>query len=85
MGENRTMALVDARNLIKTYQVDQRTRFLSLLGAQTVIVENGRIVAIGDPADVAVPDDARRIDARNRFLMPGLVEMHAHVPVAESA
>ena len=51
-------------------------------GVQTVVVEDGLIVAVGD--DVDVPADAKHIDGRDRYLMPGLTEMHAHVPNSEA-
>jgi imidazolonepropionase-like amidohydrolase len=47
---------------------------------QTVVVRDGRIVAMGPSASARIPDDALRIDGRGRWLMPGLAEMHAHVP-----
>lgn len=47
---------------------------------QTVVVENGRIVAVGSTATTAVPAGAIRVEGRGKFLMPGLAEMHAHVP-----
>lgn len=50
------------------------------LADQTVIVEGGRIRAVGPSARTAVPAGATRIDGRGKFLMPGLAEMHAHVP-----
>ena len=46
----------------------------------TVLVQDGRIVALGPSASTAVPTGATRIDGRGKFLMPGLAEMHAHVP-----
>jgi imidazolonepropionase-like amidohydrolase len=51
-----------------------------VLPDQTVVVRDGVIVAIGPAGEVIVPADAIRIDGRDRFLMPGLAEMHAHVP-----
>lgn len=51
-----------------------------LLADQTVIVRDGRIAAIGPAGSVAVPNGATVIEGRGRFLMPGLAEMHAHVP-----
>ena len=45
---------------------------------RNVTVRGGKITAIGRGD---VPDDARIIDGSGRFLMPGLAEMHAHVPV----
>lgn len=46
---------------------------------QTVIVQGARIAAVGDAAAIAIPDQARRIDGRERFLMPALWDMHTHV------
>jgi imidazolonepropionase-like amidohydrolase len=51
-----------------------------LIPNQTVIVQAGRISAIGPAARTKVPAGATVISGRGRFLMPGLAEMHAHVP-----
>lgn len=51
-----------------------------LLPDHTVVVQDGRIVAVGPSRSVRVPRGARRVDARGKFLMPGLSEMHAHIP-----
>jgi imidazolonepropionase-like amidohydrolase len=48
------------------------------LPGQTVIVQNGRITAMGRSSAVAVPAGARRIDGTGRFLIPGLWDMHVH-------
>jgi hypothetical protein len=50
-----------------------------VLPDRTVLVEGGRITWIGD-AGVALPEGTRAIQADGMFLMPGLAEMHAHVP-----
>jgi len=50
------------------------------LADHTVVVRDGRIVAVGPSASTTVPAGAQRIDGRGKFLMPGLAEMHAHVP-----
>jgi imidazolonepropionase-like amidohydrolase len=47
---------------------------------QTVVVVDGRIAAMGDAGSVAIPAGARRIEGAGRFLLPGLAEIHAHVP-----
>lgn len=47
---------------------------------QTVIITDGRITAMGPSASTRVPAGATRIEGRGKFLMPGLAEMHAHVP-----
>lgn len=51
---------------------------------QTVIVSDGVIALIGDVDDVPVPEAAAVVDGTDRFLIPGLAEMHAHVPPAAS-
>jgi imidazolonepropionase-like amidohydrolase len=54
-----------------------------VLPNQTVVVRAGKIVALGGTASTQVPADAQRIDGRGKYLMPGLAEMHGHVPTAE--
>jgi imidazolonepropionase-like amidohydrolase len=47
---------------------------------QTVVVRGDRIVAMGPADQVKVPAGGLRVDGRGKFLMPGLAEMHAHIP-----
>lgn len=54
----------------------------TVIEAQTVVVEDGIITVIGDVESVPVPVGARVVDGTDRYLMPGLAEMHAHVPDA---
>ncbi len=56
----------------------------TLIEAQTVIVDNGLIANIGDVDDIPISDDLLIVDGTDRFLMPGLAEMHGHVPSAGS-
>ena len=51
-----------------------------LLDDHTVLVSEGIISGVGPSDEVAVPPDAVRIDGTGRYLMPGLAEMHAHIP-----
>ncbi len=51
-----------------------------LIEDQTVLVAAGRIAALGAAGSVAVPEGAMRVDGRGKYLMPGLAEMHAHLP-----
>lgn len=44
-----------------------------------LVVDGGRIVAVGSPDDVEIPADAEVIDAGDRVVMPGLVDTHSHV------
>ncbi len=47
------------------------------LGAADVLVQDGVVVAIGEPG-MAAPDGARAIDASRCLLHPGLVNAHTH-------
>jgi imidazolonepropionase-like amidohydrolase len=49
------------------------------IGPRTVLVEDGRIVAIVAPHDAHIPASAQRLDGHGRFLIPGLVDMHVHL------
>lgn len=43
----------------------------------TIVVEGNRIVAVGN--DVQVPSDAKVIDATGKTIVPGIVDVHAHL------
>jgi imidazolonepropionase-like amidohydrolase len=49
------------------------------LEGQTIVVEAGRIKAIGRAGQVAIPAGARVIDYPNHTVVPGLVGMHDHI------
>jgi hypothetical protein len=50
----------------------------------TVVVSADRIVAVGPTSAVKVPEGATVIDGRGKFLLPGLTEMHGHIPAPTS-
>lgn len=52
----------------------------TVLKNQVVVAKNGVITAMGDLGKISFGDDALVIDASGKYLMPGLAEMHAHVP-----
>ena len=52
----------------------------AVLADQTVVVRDGTIVEMGPASKVRAPEGAARVDARGKFLMPALAEMHAHIP-----
>jgi imidazolonepropionase-like amidohydrolase len=55
------------------------------LPGQTVVVRGDRIVELGPVARVEVPDGATRVDGKGKFLIPGLAEMHAHIPGGQAS
>lgn len=54
-----------------------------VLENQTVLVEGDRIVTVGPTGEVEVPAGAQEIDGQDKYLLPGLAEMHGHVPPPE--
>ena len=50
-----------------------------VLPDHSVVVDNGRIVHVGPTASTAIPAGAFRIDARGRYLMPALADMHVQL------
>lgn len=57
----------------------------TVIEQQTVIVDDGVITAIGPVDDVPILKGTTVIDGTDRYLIPGLAEMHAHVPDAGSS
>ncbi|MDT7727276.1 MAG: hypothetical protein QOI21_3852 [Actinomycetota bacterium] len=49
----------------------------------TVLIEDGKIVAVGTDADVDVPEDAELVDASGSWVLPGFIDAHAHLGVHE--
>jgi imidazolonepropionase-like amidohydrolase len=56
----------------------------TVLRRQTVIVRDGRVAQMGATGQVAAPRGATVIDGRGKYLMPGLAEMHAHIPAGNA-
>ncbi len=51
-----------------------------VLTDQTVLVEQGRIRRLGSAAEARVPAGVTTVDGSGKYLMPGLAEMHGHMP-----
>lgn len=51
----------------------------TVLPDHTVLVRDGRISAIGKREQISVPSEARVIDGRGRYMMPGLADSHVHL------
>ena len=52
----------------------------TVLKNHDVLVSNGEILSVGKTGTLKYSKDARIIEAGGKYLMPGLAEMHAHVP-----
>jgi hypothetical protein len=51
-----------------------------ILQARDVLVTNGKIQKIAPAGTLQAPTDALIVKGSGRYLMPGLAEMHAHLP-----
>ncbi len=52
----------------------------TVLTGQTVLIKDGRIDTIGNSEAIEVLEGVSIINGEGKFLMPGLAEMHAHIP-----
>jgi imidazolonepropionase-like amidohydrolase len=50
-----------------------------VLPEQTVLIAGNRIAAVAPAGSVAIPRGTPVVDARGKYLIPGLWDMHAHV------
>jgi imidazolonepropionase-like amidohydrolase len=53
------------------------------LNDAAIVIENGRIAAIGARASVKIPKGAKVFDAQGKYVTPGLFDMHAHIGQVE--
>ena len=46
-----------------------------------IVIEGDRIVEVGRAAEVEIPADARIVDTSGRVMIPGMMDLHAHLAV----
>ena len=51
------------------------------LRSAVVLVDDGRIAAVGPAASTPVPPGAEVLDLGDRFVMPGLIDAHNHISI----
>ncbi|HYR86689.1 MAG TPA: amidohydrolase family protein [Terriglobia bacterium] len=44
-----------------------------------IVIQGGRITGIGPRADVRIPSGAQMVDARGKWIIPGLIDAHVHI------
>ena len=54
-----------------------------VLEDHSVLVREGRIVAVAPVAELPAPPGARVVDASGRWVIPGLIDMHVHINEAD--
>lgn len=67
---NRTVLFAGARVIDPSQSLDK---------AIDLLVERGRLAAVGEVDQEELPDDTISIDLRGKILCPGLQDMHAHL------
>lgn len=68
---------------VGVHVVPMTDRSEPVLENRTVIVRGDRIVRVGAVSEVDVPEGARRVEGEGRYLIPGMAELHGHVPDPE--
>ena len=49
-----------------------------------IVIESNKIIALGNRAEVTIPDDAKIINVTGKSIIPGLIDAHAHGPQGSS-
>jgi imidazolonepropionase-like amidohydrolase len=86
-GQSRSMLSADVREFVR---IDAPVVMLSHVRVidgtgtaprtdQTIVIQDGKIVTIGDSAAVKAPDQAKVVDLAGYSVIPGLVGMHNHL------
>ncbi|CAH1660418.1 Imidazolonepropionase [Hyphomicrobiales bacterium] len=52
---------------------------LGIIEGAAIAAEGGRIIHVGDAADLPALPDAERIDCEGRWITPGLIDCHTHL------
>lgn len=71
MGDTRTLAFTNATVI----PMDEER----ILSDYTVLVKDGRILDMGLSSSTNVPSEAKLIDARGKYIIPTLSDMHIHL------
>ena len=79
-------------NISFTAKTDIPKQTLALVGATvitmkgdevvkdaTILIENNKIKSIGSRSSVAIPTGTKTIDVAGKFIMPGMIDVHAHM------
>ncbi len=62
-------------------------RIITMKGDQviengTIVINQNKIAAIGTANQVKIPDEAKVISVENQTIMPGIVDVHGHLPIS---
>ena len=79
-----SLALLAAQPVLADVIVFQGARLIDGSGKAplenaVIVVDGGRIAAVGPARKVQIPEGARQIDLKGRTVMPGIINAHGHV------
>ena len=81
--DGATVAIVDVGLISMEGAGHGGDRGAQLVPHQTVVLAGERILAVGAVGAIVLPDDVRCVDGSGKFLVPGLADMHEHLPRGE--
>ncbi len=70
---------IKAGKILTMAPVEDSTNSDRVINHGIILVGNGKIEALGPASSIQVPEEYTVINARNRWVMPGIVEAHSHV------
>lgn len=78
------IGLVLASDKPKGVVVLKGARIITMKGEEviengTIVITDNRITEVGKSSDIQVPKDAKVIDVSGKTIMPGMVDVHAHL------
>jgi len=56
----------------------------SPIAVGVVLIDNGRISAVGRMDELDIPDDALRVDAKGKYVIPGLMDANVHLGLSHN-
>lgn len=83
-----TIGFTQKTDVPEGMQVIDGARIVTMRGDEVIengriLIQNNRIKAIGSVAEIALPKDAKVIDAKGKTVIPGLVDVHWHGGMGE--
>ncbi|MEK6700760.1 MAG: amidohydrolase family protein, partial [Planctomycetota bacterium] len=84
-GKRNSIALVGARIItMETDDAKGSPRAGKIIENGTIVIVGNKIEAVGPADQVQIPADADKWDCKGKFIMPGIVDVHAHGGQSES-
>lgn len=78
-GASRDSPLIDQSPVAITGVTVVDVASGGLLPNETVIIDGGKIIAMGPATSTPPPSGSRRVDGTGKYLIPGLWDMHTHL------